>query len=275
VFAVQDEITARIVEALVGRLTTRPSRSKPKNIEAYDLFVRARALTAQSVYTTRAALPLLEEVIELDPDFAEAHAWLAMNLTFQHIDGSEIAQQHILSAAERAVALDPRSAQGHFVRGYVLAYVVGNLSAGLEQFALALELNPNLADAWLYLSDLKVFDGKNDEAIGAVERAFQLDPHPHPTFYWLRAFAYYADRRYEEAVATLQNEACQGAGSQRILAAALAQLGRLPEAREVARRFLAGYPGFSSSGWAKTQPFRDPSNASHFVEGYLKAGLPP
>src|SRR5690349_1960566 len=72
-----------------------------------------------------------------------------MNLTFQRIDGSEIAQQRILSAAERAVVLDPQSAGGYFVRGYVLAYVAGNLSAGLGQFALALQLNPNLADAWL------------------------------------------------------------------------------------------------------------------------------
>jgi TolB-like protein len=275
VFAVQDEIAAKIVEALIGRLMPRPVRNKPKNIEAYDLFVRARALTAQSVFATRGALPLLEQVIELDPDFADAHAWLAMNLTFQQIDGRRIPRERILLEAERAVSLDPGNAQGYFVRGYVLAYVAGNLTAGLEQFALALQYNPNLADAWLYLSDLKVFDGKPDEAIGAIERAFKLDPHPHSTFYWLRAFALYAARRYEEAAAALQIEACQGTGAQRILAAALAQLGRLPEAREAARQFLATYPHFSAAAWVKTQPFRDANDANHFVEGYLKAGLPP
>jgi TolB-like protein/Tfp pilus assembly protein PilF len=274
VFAVQDEITAKIVEALVGQLTAQRARNKPKNIEAYDLFVRARVLTAQSVYATRAALPLLEQVIELDPDFADAHAWLAMNLTFQQIDGREIPRERILSEAERAVSLDPGNAQGYFVRGYVLAYVAGNLTAGLEQFALALQYNPNLADAWLYLSDLKVLDGKTDEAIGAVERAFKLDPHPHPTFHWLRAFAYYAARRYEEAVAALQIEACQGTGAQRVLAAALAQLGRVPEAREAARQFLATYPHFSTAAWAKTQPFRNPKDLDHFMEGYRRAGLP-
>jgi TolB-like protein/class 3 adenylate cyclase/Tfp pilus assembly protein PilF len=273
VFAVQDEITAKIVEALIGHLIPRPARNKPKNIEAYDLFVRARVLTAQSIYATRAALPLLEQVIELDPDFAEAHAWLAMNLTFQQIDGKQIPRERILAEAERAVSLDPGNAQGYFVRGYVLAYA-GNLTAGLEQFALALQYNPNLADAWLYLSDLKVFDGKTDEAIDAVERAFKLDPHPHPTFHWLRAFAFYAAGKYEEAVAALQNEACQGTGAQRILAAALAQLGRFLEAREAARRFLAAYPHFSTAAWAKTQPFRDASALKHFVEGYRKAGLP-
>ncbi len=274
VFAVQDEITAKIVEALIGHLIQRPVRNKPKNIEAYDLFVRARVLTAQSGYATRAALPLLEQVIELDPDFADAHAWLAMNLTFQQIDGREIPRERILAEAERAVLLDPGHAQGYFVRGYVLAYAAGNLKAGLEQFALALQYNPNLADAWLYLSDLKVFDGKAEEAIGAVERAFKLDPHPHPTFHWLRAFAFYAAGKYEEAVAALQTEACQGTGAQRILAAALAQLGRLPEAREVARQYLAENPGYSSGAWARTQPFRDPNDLNHFLEGYLKAGLP-
>ena len=87
-------------------------------------------------------------------------------------------------------------------------------------------------------------------------------------------FAQYAAHRYVEAAETLRHEVCRGTGALRILAAALAQLGQFDEALEAARQFMQIAPKFSVSGWAKTQPFRDPKDREHFVEGYLKAGLP-
>jgi TolB-like protein/DNA-binding SARP family transcriptional activator/cytochrome c-type biogenesis protein CcmH/NrfG len=275
VFAVQGEVASKIVAALADVLPSArvPPKRRAPSIEAYDLFVRGRVLTVQSPHTTRAALPLLEKTIALDPDFAEAHAWLAMNLTFQWIDGRDYERERVLAAADRAVSLDPGNADAYFMRGYALAYS-GNLAAGLEQFELALKSNPNHADAWLFLTDLKVFDGRPQEAIRAVEKAFELNPHPHATYHWLRGFAFYAARHYEEAVRALDHEECRGNGSQRILAAALAQLGRLEEARDVARQFMNDYPEFTMGGWARTQPFRAPGDLDHFIAGYAKAGLP-
>ncbi len=276
VFALQDEVVGRIVSALADALPSarQPQKRRAPNIEAYDLFVRGRVLSVQSEDTTRLARPLLEKAIELDPDFAEAHAWLAMNLTFQWIDGRQVDErERILAEAERAVSLDPGNADGYFVRGYALTYK-GNLAAGLEQFELALKYNPNHADAWLYLADLRVFDGHPDDAVRAVEKAFQLDPYPNANHYWLRGFALYAAHRYEQAVKALQHDSCRGTGSQRILAAALAQLGRSNEARDVARQFVNTHPRFAVGSWAKTQPFRDPRDLQHFVDGFIKAGLP-
>jgi TolB-like protein len=275
VFAVQDEVASKIVAALADVLPSAriPPKRRAPNLEAYDLFVRGRVLTVQSPHTTRAALPLLEKAIELDPHFAEAHAWLAMNLTFQWIDGRDYERDRVLAAADRAVSLDPGNADAYFIRGYALAYS-GNLAAGLGQFELALKSNPNHADAWVYLTDLEVFDGRPKDAICAVDKAFELNPYPDATYRWLRGFAFYAAHRYEDVVTALDHEACRGNGSQRILAAALAQLGRLKEARDVARQFMHDYPEFTVSGWARTQPFRDPKDLQHFVEGYVKAGLP-
>ena len=278
IFAVQDEVVGKIVNALSVALPAShlPFKRRAPKIEAYDLFVRGRVLTVQTIEATKLARPLLERAIELDPEFAEAHAWLAMNLTFQWIDGQQIDErERIIAAAqaERAVSLDPSNADGHFALGYAFIYK-GNLSAGREQFELALKTNPNHADAWLYLADLEVFDGHPVDAVRAVERAFQLDPFPNPTFYWLMGFALYAARRYEEAVRTLEHESCRGTGSQRIRAAALAQLTRLDEARDVARVFMDAYPNFTVSTWAKTQPFRNPRDLQHFIDGYIKAGFP-
>ena len=81
VFKVQDEVTAKIVEALIGRLKAKqiPERKKPTNLEAYDLCVRGRALCLQSPQAGKEAQLMFEEAIALDPNFAEAHRWLAFS----------------------------------------------------------------------------------------------------------------------------------------------------------------------------------------------------
>lgn len=64
------------------------------------------------------------------------------------------------------------------------------------------------------------------------------------------------------------------AGSRRILAAALAQLERIDEARREAELFMILNPHFTISQWVATRPFRDEAVREHFVDGYRKAGLP-
>ena len=58
------------------------------------------------------------------------------------------------------------------------------------------------------------------------------------------------------------------------MAASLAQLGRMEEARREAGYFMFSNPHFTISFWAKTQPARDQATIQHFIEGYRKAGLP-
>ena len=76
------------------------------------------------------------------------------------------------------------------------------------------------------------------------------------------------------AVETLRNEATYRTGSRRILAASLAQLRRMDEARHEAALFMASNPLFTISSWAAVQPFCDEEMRKHFVNGYRKAGLP-
>jgi hypothetical protein len=86
--------------------------------------------------------------------------------------------------------------------------------------------------------------------------------------------AQYAAGRYEAAVETLRKDATYRSGSRRILAASLAQLGRLTEARREAELYITSNPHFTIRYWASTQPFRDDAVRAHFVDGYRKAGLP-
>ena len=87
-------------------------------------------------------------------------------------------------------------------------------------------------------------------------------------------WALYAAGKYEESVEILRHDAARGTGSWRLLAASLARLGRIDEAKAEAAQFLAIHPSFSIQHWGTTQPFRKKADLAHFLEGYRKAGLP-
>jgi tetratricopeptide (TPR) repeat protein len=178
-----------------------------------------------------------------------------------------------LAAAQRAVSLDPNDAHAHAILGDVLIYD-RNSEEGATELAKALQINPNHADAWTFLGQLKAFEGRPIEGIHDVRNALRLNPHPPGWYYWILGLAEYAAGRYEDAVETLRHDATHRLGSQRILAATLAQLGRMEEARAEAGQFLASNSDFSIQHWANTQPFRHDSDMQHFIDGYLKVGLP-
>jgi len=276
IFVVQDEVVGRIVSALSGVLpAVHPVATKrATNLEAYDLFVRGRMLVNQSAESNRAARPLLERSIELDPGFADAHAWLAMNRLGGWVYWGEAAESRslALTAAQRAVSLDPENAGAHAILGEVLIYL-GKPDAGAAALTKALEINPNHADAWVIFGEVKVYEGKAMEALEHTRKAFNLNPHPPGWYYWYLGFMEYAAGRYNDAVETLRREGIPS-GSQRILAASLAQLGCVEEAKAEAGRFITAYPDFSIQRWANTQPFQRESDRQHFINGYLKAGLP-
>jgi hypothetical protein len=115
-------------------------------------------------------------------------------------------------------------------------------------------------------------DSGRSKTLGKI--AFRLNPYPPGLYHWVLGFAQYAARRYEDAVATLRHDAARGTGSQRLVAASLAQLGRLEEAGEEARQYLVSLPHFSAQHWSSTQNFRNETDRQHFIEGYVKAGLP-
>jgi TolB-like protein/class 3 adenylate cyclase/Tfp pilus assembly protein PilF len=278
IFMLQDEVVGRIVNALSDILpASRPSGGKrATNIKAYDLFVRGRALVNQSLESNKAARPLLMKSIELDPGFADAHAWLAMSYLGGWVwwgEATVSGRSLALAGAQRAVSLDPDNTSAHAILGVVLIYG-GKRDAGAAELATALRIDPNNADAWMFLADETVYEGRGIEAIDHARRAFRLNPHPPGWYYWYLGFTEYSMGRYEDALETLRHEASHWSESRRIAAACLAQLGRMDEAKAEAAHFLATHPDFTIRHWATTQPFQNDADRQRFVDGYLKAGLP-
>ena len=104
--------------------------------------------------------------------------------------------------------------------------------------------------------EIAAFHGRPGEGIEKVQRALRLNPHPPGWYYWELGYAQYAARRHEAAVETLREESTYRTGSRRILAASLAQLGRVDEARQEAELFMVSRIRISPS---VTGPRRNPS----------------
>ena len=279
VFSVQDEVVARIVEALVGKLAVSklPDRKLPKSMEAYDLCVRGRFLYQRSMAEEgKEARKLFQQAIALDPEYAEAYAFLSMTHWFGWTNWFEPVDPHrrlALESARRAVELDPNDPWAHLALAFVLEYELlrDELAAHLKA---ALQIDPNHADTYGLQTDLLVMEGRPLDALASVAQARRLNPHPPAWYYWLQGEAEYAARQYEGAITTLRHESTYGTPSRSILAAALAQLGRIDEASVEGRLFMADYPDFRIESFLDTQPFRLKSDREHFADGYRKAKLP-
>jgi adenylate cyclase len=278
IFAVQDEVTRRIVETITGKLNANPTpeRYRPSNLEAYDLCVRSRNLWLQSRDNNLECQSLLERAIAIDPHYAEAHWRLAMAQlyawAFLNAD-HEPYRRNALIAAKRSVELDPNDSSARWVLGYVLAHE-GRWDEAKAELDTSLRMNPSDADAFVMMADFKFMTGQVKEALESVAMALRLNPHPPGWYYWYLGFGQVANGQYDQAVATLRREETYRTGSRRILAVALALSGNIEEAKAEAKYFLAANPQFSIARWIKSQPASNLQNLQCFIDGYRLAGLP-
>ena len=278
VFAVQDEIVATIARSLVSQLSQAPevrARYRPVDLEAYDLVLRARHLLFASHEGLQEARRFLERATSLDPRYAEPHAWLALSYVDGIVHWNESVEETVGRARHHcaiALALDPRDSVAWTASGVVAVYW-GSWEDGQRAFKTAIEINPNNADAWLFLSDSMMFDDRAADGLEFISKALRLNPHPPSAYYWVLAESHYAARNYELAVEAAERLPSQADG-RRFLAAALAQLGRFKEAREVVQNYCRYHPEFTITKFIATRPFKHAPTRDHFVEGFRKAGLP-
>ena len=278
VFVVQDEISRRVVEAITGKLAPFlvVERYRPSNLEAYDLCVRARTLWAQDKASTQITQSLLEHAVAIDPGYCEAHWRLAMALIHSWLhwgEPEEPNRPNAIAHARRAVDLDPNDSCAHGASGFVLSYE-RHWDEAEVHYETSIRLNPNDANALVLLADFKTLIGEPQQGVQSAERAMRLNPHPPHWYYWNLGFAQFANGQYDDAARTLRREETYRTASRRILAASLALLGRISEAREEAKLFLSTSPHWRISKWVESQPFKNPKDAKQWIDAYRLAGLP-
>ena len=202
-FQLQDEVVSRIVNAFANTLPLyQPIPSKrATNLEAYDLFTRGRVMVIDTPERNKAGRELLNSAIEIESGFADAHAWVAVSHHFPWVHWTQPIELHrslARAAAERAVFLDPQNAVARGILGSILVYEGKPIEADTE-LKIALSINPNHADVWMFIADSYVLEGRAGEGVACARNAFQLN-HPPSFYYWGLGHCQYAAGRYEEAI---------------------------------------------------------------------------
>ncbi|MGH8744485.1 MAG: tetratricopeptide repeat protein [Burkholderiales bacterium] len=211
IFAVQDDVTRRIVAALKVKLAgdeaERFGHQGPANIEAHDVLLRG--LERFWVYTRESAEEaqiLFAKAIELDPRYAFAHAWLARTLAFKWIffwDPSAEILERAFEHARMAVNLDPQMPFANSVLGWVQLWrkqEEASVAAGWR----AVALDPNNADAHLFLSMTLVAAARGEEALHCIEKGMRLNPHPSAFYQLAQGLCYFVLEDYDKAIAAFK-----------------------------------------------------------------------
>jgi TolB-like protein/class 3 adenylate cyclase/Tfp pilus assembly protein PilF len=214
VLDLQEAVTGRIASSLdiqLVRAENRRSGAPPAGAAAIELRFRAMGLYIDGVTPehTLAARGLLEEAVRLDPQSAEAWAWLADLLASDYLNRWNNAGPEQLRQAEdavgRALALDNSLALAHFVAGYVYRAKGQNREA-LDSFTLAIKLNPNFSRAYAQKGAELINNGRPKEALPLVDKAVQLSPRDPSigVFYWILGRAHFFAEQYPDAIKWLE-----------------------------------------------------------------------
>ena len=287
IFAMQDEITETIIGAVepeLGKVERRRSAGKrPDNLDAWDLYQRGMShLYEYTKDDLQRARQYFAQAIARDPQLGPAHSGLAETYYYEGVygfaDSISDNREKALAPALRAVALDAEDAGAHCTLGRAY-YMRREYDAAFRELKTALELNPSLALAHYGLGATLVFSGRAEEGIPHLTAAIRLSPHdPNMGSFLVRlADAAYFLKRYEEA-AEWARRALQQPNFQwsryTVLIAALAQLGRLDEARNCIQQLQVKRPNTSIAFVRETHLFGDTASFAHYLDGLRTAGLP-
>ena len=209
VFAVQEEIAKSIAEALRGALTPAESqalgRDRPDDVRAYDLYLRGREQYGK--YTRESlskALKLFQQAIQVDPEYALAWAGVADShgqmLQYGMSGKPEEAARLGLTAARRAIAIDPQLAEAHKAEALVLRFT-GDIDGSRASLLRAVGVNPRFAPALINLAVDAFGNGQVAGAERYIRRALEIDPlEPFATTWLIQVLM---DTSREEEALTL------------------------------------------------------------------------
>jgi adenylate cyclase len=302
VFALQDRVTRRIVDALAVSLTAREQqaqgRAETAVPEAYDAFLKGweHAQTRTPAQYAK-ALEYFQQAIELDPDYARAHAAIASvywkswwegwyaTLGVHTAGARDAAEDHLGRAMAEPSALAYQVAAQMQLWG-------GHADDAIVEAQHAVDLSPNDADSRAVLAEILIYSGKPEEALAAIAVARRLDPYNEARYAYLEGFARFGLEEFDAAAQLLERALELGsdlwppeATTHReadcdpceLLLAAYGYLGGRDDGIQAMRDWLAGTWGDHMNNVrtiVAMRPFKEPRDAERFAEGLRRAGQP-
>ena len=285
IFALQDELTMSVIGAIEPSLRQaeieRAKRKRPDSLDAYDLYLRAlpNAYTS-TLEAVDKALPLLQQAIAIEPDYAAAHAAIALchHGRYQRGDLDEEVRRAALHHARLAIATGGDDATALAIAAFVVGSEDRYYPAAFDAFDRALALSPSSFFALSAACTIRAWAGDATTAVEHGEQALRLSPFDsmiHITYNAL-AYAHVFAGRFEEAV--LAASRSMQANPQfpppcvtRIVA--LVNLGQSEEARALVQRLFELWPGFTISRYIGSN-FTSPERLAMYADALRQVGLP-
>jgi adenylate cyclase len=285
IFALQDEIaeavTIAIAPAIAGAERHRAMRKPPESLDAWAAYQRGLWYVGKANPDDNArSQQLFQQAIDLDPTFAGGYtglAWAQLQAGTVFITGSFAQTQTSAEAlARRAVALDDADAEARSCFGQALRHR-GDYEGALAEAERALTTTPNLASAHGVRGSALLFSGRLSDGLAAVRKAIRLDPRDPAQASRLNymAIGLYFSREYEAAVEATKRvirSYPEFPLPYRWLAAALAQTGRVEEARQALEQALAIAPTAFYLYVGQRVPWMRAEDHAHMLDGLRKAG---
>ena len=286
VFALQDEITLNVVGAIEPSLREaeieRVKRKRPENLDADDLVLRALPHVFLHMPAEAAkAMPLLERAMTLEPDYASAHGYLAWCHQILFVRGGFNKENHdaAIRHARAALSYGRDDATALAIGGYVISITEHDRATAFEALEQALAISPSSSLALFCGSAALAYAGEAERGIDWAERALRISPFDRMNHlsYGALAIAHFLRGRYDEAAHAGRRSVRaipSSSVTRSVLAAALAKLGRIEEAKAVAPQVLALDPSFSAARFCAAIGLPAPL-AEPMTDAWTTAGLPP
>jgi len=284
VFAVQDEITKKIITELQVKLTAgeeaRLWAKGTDNLEAYLKYLEGREHVLRfNKEDNLVSRRLAEEAIALDPQYSQAHRLLSVtHMMDVFLRASKSPKQSIgraIELAKKAIALDPSNGTAYGTLGFLLT-LARQHERGITEAEKAVALDPNSALAHHFLGICLRFGGRPKEAIPIIKKAIRLDPFAQSNYLFNLGLAYLFAGKYEEAIQWCKKATDRepnNLGAHLALAGAYGWSGYEEEARITAKEILRIDPNFSVEAFSRTLIYKNQADKERFVASLRKAGL--
>jgi adenylate cyclase len=282
IFALQDDITKNIITALQVKLTegeqARTASKDTDNLNAYLKYLQSMEYMRKFNKESNAlSKQLAEEAVALDPNYPPAYRALAgAHLMDYWLHTSKSPKESLAKAVEllqKAIALDDTYAEAYSALGFVYSTMGKHDKEAVASAEHGVVLDPNSADAHLFLGQTLRFAGRYEESIPEYKTALRLNPVPPNNYLFGIAMAYANMGQYEEAItwgrkAVLRNP--DDFIAQTLLTMIYSLSGRYEEARAQFAEVLRIQPKFTLEKWAKRIKG---ANREKYLDSMRKAGL--
>jgi len=281
IFAVQDEITKKIITAMQVKLTNgeevRAAARATNNLEAYLKYLQAMDYIYQfNIESNTLGKKLAEEAIALDPEYAMAYRALARTHMMDAWFGTTKSPKQSLAKSkellQRAIVLDNTYAEAHATLGFLFSMTEKHDKA-VATAEHAVAINPNSAFTHAALGHTLRFAGRWEEAIPEYKKAIRLNPIPPDQYFFGLGLAYAWTGQYDEAIKWCEKAVRQKPNSffaHLMMAVIYSLSGREEEARVEGAEVLRINPKFSLEKFEKRCTGKD---KERFIGALRKAGL--